>query len=156
MKKILVVILILFLTGCTEDKITLEKDDYLVFKEELLKQENFTNEEDLLLSLNVSADRINEEEISYRMIMDNPEENMHNIKAIVVHNHFTDSIYPSIGIFDEPIDLIVDNDEVKGITLIGYIKTTKDIKDLDLEVRVYIEYTNEQEETKKIYYKTTI
>jgi len=155
-KKILFIFLILFLTGCTEDEVTLQKDDYLVFKEELLKTDNFTEEDDLLLDLNVYTDRINEEEISYRLILDNPKENMYNIKAMVVHNQFTDSIFPSIGIFDEPIDLIMDNEEVKGINLTGYIKTIKEIEKLDLEVRVYIEYTNELEETKKIYYKTTI
>ena len=79
---------------------------------------------------------------------------MYDIKAIVVHNYFTDSIFPSIGIFDSPVDLIVNNDKLKGINLSGYINTTKDIK--NLEVRVYLEYKNEIDETKVIYYKTTI
>ena len=154
MKKILVIIFILFLTGCTEDKNTLEKNDYLVFKEKLLEQKEFTNKEDLVVDLNIYTDRVNDEEIAYRVIIDNPKENMYDIKAIVVHNYFTDSIFPSIGIFDSPVDLIVNNDKLKGINLSGYINTTKDIK--NLEVRVYLEYKNEIDETKVIYYKTTI
>lgn len=154
MKKILVIIFILFLTGCTEDKNTLEKNDYLVFKEKLLEQKEFTNKEDLVVDLNIYTDRVNDEEIAYRVIIDNPKENMYDIKAIVVHNYFTDSIFPSIGIFDSPVDLIVNNDKLKGINLSGYINTTKDIK--NLEVRVYLEYKNEINETKVIYYKTTI
>ena len=154
MKKIVVLIFILFLTGCTEDKFTLEKNEYLVFKEKLLEQKKFTNKEDLVVDLNFSADRINAEEISYRVIIDNPKENMHDIKAIVLHNNFTDSIFPSVGIFDKSISLTLDNDEVKGITLTGYINSTKDIK--DLELRLYLEYKNDLNEFKTIYYKTTI
>ncbi len=156
MKKLIVFLLILLLTGCTEDKLTLEKDDYLVYKEELLKQEDFTKEEELLFDLNLYADKVSEEEINYRAIIDNPKENMHNIKAIVLHNHFTDSIFPSIGIFNDPIELEIGNEEVKGITLTGYIKTTKEIEELNLELRIYVEYTTDDNETRKIYYKTTI
>lgn len=156
MKRSIIIALISFmLVGCVQDTSTLEKDDYLVFKEELLEQKEFTDIEDINFDLNVSVDRINEEEISYRAIIDNPKENMYDIKALVIHNYFTDEIFPSIGIFDKPINLKINNDDVKGINLVGYIKTTKDIKELDLDIKVYLEYTNDSGEIIKIYYKTT-
>lgn len=80
---------------------------------------------------------------------------MYNIKAIVIHNHFTNDVFPTIGIFDDEVDLLLDSEEVKGINLVGYIQTTKDISELDLDIRVYIEYTNDNDELVKIYYKTT-
>lgn len=156
MKRSIIIALVSFsLIGCTQDTVTLEKDDYLVYKEELLKQEIFTDVENINFDLNVSVDRINEEEVSYRAIIDNPKENMHNVKALIIHDNFTDEVFPSIGIFDETIDLIVDNEEIKGINLVGYIQTTKEIEDLDLNIKVYIEYINDSDELIKIYYKTT-
>ena len=156
MKRSIVIALIcLMLSGCSKDKVTLEKDDYLVFKEELLTQNKFTEEKDINFDLNISVDKVSEEEISYRAIIDNPKENMYNVKALVVHDYFSDEIFPSIGIFDEPVDLIINNEEIKGINLVGYIKTTKNIDKLNLNIKVYIEYTNESDEIVKVYYKTT-
>jgi len=156
MKRSIIITLISFiLVGCSNDEVTLDKGDYLVFKEELLEQNVFTDVEDINFDLNVSIDRVNEEEISYRAIVDNPKENMHDIKALVIHDYFTDEIFPSIGIFDEPVDLMVENEEIRGINLVGYIKTTKDIKELGLDIKVYLEYINDYGELIKIYYKTT-
>jgi len=156
MKRSIIIALVSFaLVGCNKDKVTLEKDDYLVFKEELIEQEKFTKNEELNFDLEISVDRVNEEEVSYRAIIDNPKENMNNVKVLVIHNYFTDDIFPSIGIFDEPVSLIVDDEELKGINLVGYIKTTKDIEDLNLEIKVYVEYTNDSGELVEVYYKTT-
>ena len=79
---------------------------------------------------------------------------MHDVKAILIHNYFTNDIFPSIGIFDDGVDLLTNSEEVKGISLVGYISSTKDIN--NLEYRVYIEYKTDNDETNKIYYKSTI
>lgn len=157
MKKFLIIsiTLILCLTGCNKTtKIDQEKDDYLAIKQELLNSSNFTNKDDLPFDLNIYVNRINDEEISYRAIIDNEKENMHDIKAILIHNYFTNDIFPSIGIFDDGVDLLTNSEEVKGISLVGYISSTKDIN--NLEYRVYIEYKTDNDETNKIYYKSTI
>lgn len=157
MKKFLIIsiTLIFCLTGCNKTtKIDQEKDDYLAIKQDLLNNNNFIQEEELPFDLNIYVNRVNDEEISYRAIIDNEKENMHNVKAILVHNYFTDDIFPSIGIFDDDVDLLTNSDEVKGISLVGYISSTKDIN--NLEYRVYIEYKDDNDETKKIYYKSTI
>ena len=157
MKKFLIIsiTLIFCLTGCNKTtKIDQEKDDYLAIKQDLLNNNNFIQEEELPFDLNIYVNRVNDEEISYRAIIDNEKENMHNVKAILVHNYFTDDIFPSIGIFDDGVDLLTNNDEVKGISLVGYISSTKDIN--NLEYRVYIEYKDDNDKIKKIYYKSTI
>lgn len=157
MKKILIIFitLILFLTGCNNNtNIDKEKEDYLAIKQELLNSNNFVNKEDLPFDLNVYVNRVNDEELSYRAIIDNEKENMHDVRAILVHNHYTDNIFPSIGIFDEGVDLLIGNDEVKGISLVGYISSNKNID--NLEYRVYIEYKDDNDKLNKIYYKTTI
>ena len=156
MKKYLLILFLSFtLFGCTENKEQLEKNNYLVLKEELIEKDVFSNTEDINFDLNISIDRVNSEEVSYRAIIDNPKENMYNVKALLIHNHLTDEVFPSLGLFDEPIDLIVNDNEVKGISLVGYIKTIKEIEDLNLDIKVYVEYTNEDNELIKIYYKTT-
>ena len=79
MKKILIIsiTLILFLTGCnTNTNIDKEKEDYLAIKQELLNSNNFTDEDNLPFDLNVYVNRVNDEELSYRAIIDNEKENM--------------------------------------------------------------------------------
>ena len=154
MKKIIFLIVCLLLTGCTND-IEDIKNTYLTYKNDLQEEHEFLLESDLPCDITISIDKINDEEVSYRAIIDNPKVNMYNIKAMVIHNYFSEDIFPTIGIFDDNYDLLIDNDEVKGLSLVGYIKTDKDIKDLDLEVRLLIEYLDEDLETKIIYYKTT-
>ena len=78
---------------------------------------------------------------------------MNNMKVLVVHNYFTEDVFPSIGIFDETKNLLT-NDK-NNISLVGYIETTKDIRKLDLELKVWIQYTDDDGEVKDIYYKTT-
>ena len=157
MKKFLIIsiTLIFCLTGCNKTtKIDQEKDDYLAIKQDLLNNNNFIQEEELPFDLNIYVNRVNDEEISYRAIIDNEKENMYDVRAILIHNYYTDDIFPSIGIFDDGVDLLVDNDDVKGISLVGYINSNKDID--NLEYRVYIEYKDDNDKLNKIYYKTTI
>lgn len=155
MKKLVVIFLSFLLIGCSKDKITLEKDEYLAYKEKLANKSEFTDKENINFDIKIDITRVSEEEVSYRVIIDNPKENMHDVKGILIHNNFTDSVFPSIGIFDEPVDLLVNDTKVKGIDLVGYIETTKEIKDLNLELRLYIEYTNDNNEVVKIYYNST-
>jgi len=154
-RSVLLVLFCFMLIGCNENNITKEKEEYLVFKEELLKQTEFTNQEDIKFDIKVSVDRITDEEISYRAIIDNPKENINNMKAIVVHDYLTNDIFPSIGIFDDGIDLLVGNEEIKGVNLAGYIQTTKDINELNLNIKVYVEYNNDEGDLVKVYYKST-
>ena len=156
MKKLVVLIFIVFLVGCSNikieqnEEINKEKEDYLAIKNELNSVKEYVNDDDLPCDVTISIDRINKEEISYRAIVDNPKIDMYNVKALLIHDYFTEDIFPSIGIFDEPQNLIIGNEEVKGFELVGYIETSKDI---DVNLKLYLEYTDINGNISDIYYK---
>ena len=101
MKKFLLIILLVVLTGCTnqEEKI---RNEYIAKKSHLMAKEiTSTKLEDLQFEIITNLERMNEEEIKYQVILTNPKENMHKIKGILVHNFYNEEIFPSIGVFDE-------------------------------------------------------
>lgn len=155
MKKIVGLLLLsLMITGCDGETVDqTEKGEYLAWKSELVETEEFIDNDELNCDIAVSVDRVNDEVVSYTTVVSNPREDMKSVKMMVVHNYFTEDIFPTIGIFDKGRDLIV-NDEDK-LTLVGYIDTTKDIKKLDLELKIWMEYTDIDGNIKDIYYKTT-
>ena len=157
MKKLLIClafISLLLVIGCKKDTTDQEeKSDYLAMKSDLISKTDFNQGEELNLDISISVERIDEETISYTTYLSNAKENMNNIKVLVVHNYFTEDVFPSIGIFDETKNLLT-NDK-NNISLVGYIETTKDIRKLDLELKVWIQYTDDDGEVKDIYYKTT-
>ena len=156
MKKLVVlVVFIIFIVGCSNvkiennNKISEEKESYLAIKNELNAKKEYISSDEL--PCNVT--RINREEVSYRAIIDDPKVNMYNVKALLIHDYFTEDIFPSIGIFDDPENLIIGSEEVKGISLVGYIETTKNIEELNLNIKLYIEYTDDEGNINKVYYK---
>ena len=156
-KKVLLILLLLILvTGCKNKEET-DKSDYLAMKSNLLGQSKFIKSNDLPCDITVKLDRINEEKITYKVILDNPKENMHSVKVIVVHNFYTEEMFPSIGFFDKKKALLISSDDnhTSKLTLKGNIETTSSIENLDLELKVLIEYQNDSDENKAIYYKTT-
>jgi len=144
------------ITGCNKETTDQEdKSDYLAWKSNLVEKENFSETEELNCDITVSVDRIDEEMISYTTVVSNPKEDMKSVKMMVVHNYFTEDIFPSIGIFDDTATLIAGGEEVRGISLVGYIETSKDIEELDLEMKVLIQYEDKDGKEKTIYYKAT-
>ena len=150
---LLLIISLFFISGC-ENKEEVTKNEYLAMKNETLDEANYINDY-LPLDIIVYIDRVGEEEVCYKVTLANPQENMHDIKALVVHNYYTEDIFPSIGLFDDDESLIVGNEEVRGIELVGYIDTTKDIDELNLELKIWIQYIDDNGEVKDIYYKAT-
>lgn len=158
MKKnfLLILLLLILVTGC-KNKEESDKSNYLTMKSNLLGQTNFIKSNDLPCDITVKLDRINEEKITYKVILDNPKENMNSVKVIVVHNFYTEEMFPSIGFFDNKKNLLLQNEDNSNssLTLKGNIETTSSIENLDLELKVLIEYQNDSKEKKDIYYKTT-
>ena len=72
MKKILFILLIFFIVACDYSNVSEEaKNEYINKKEELTKKEKFENIDNIPFDITISLDRINEEEITYRVIIDN-------------------------------------------------------------------------------------
>lgn len=152
MKKYLLIGMIFILVGCSNE-IEEQKTVYTELKKELFIQENFTNIEDIPFNITTTVQRKTEEQIQYEVMIDHPEEEMHQVKVLVLHNYFTDEIFPSVGIFEEAPDLIPDEEDT--LILTGNIDTTKDIMNLNLMIKIYIEYEDENQEIHQIYYQST-
>lgn len=154
MKKVFLVMLLclLLLSGC-KNKEEDEKNEYLAMKSNLLGNKKYTSSEDLICNITVSVDRLDEEKVSYKVVFSNAKENMNNIKALVVHNYYTEEVFPTIGLFDETKKMSINSDD--KLKLEGTIETTNDIDNLDLELKILIEYLDDDGKVKDIYYKTT-
>lgn len=153
MKKFLLIILIIILTGCTNQEEN-TKNQYIAAKSHLIKEKiELEKNNELPLDVIINLDRIDEEEINYEVILTNPKYNLHNIKAMVVHNYYSEEIFPSLGLFDEEKELLINNKE--EIKLAGIIKTTENISNMKLEIKLWLQYTDDSGEIKEIYYKTT-
>ena len=150
---ILSLIILLLFTGCQNQEEEI-KNEYIAIKNDVFEEKNYKDEE-IPVDIVVTIDRINEEELLYEVDVKNPKEDMYDVKAMVVHNYYNEDTFPSIGVFDESKDLLVDSGEEEKITLKDTLKTAKDIRDLNLELKVWIEYRDKDGNKKDIYYKTT-
>ena len=105
------------------------------------------------------TEKIIDNEITYRVIIDNPKEDIKNIEAIIIHDKYTEDIFPSTGIFDDKLNLIpetIDKDKnyVKGIILTGYIPFKGDINDLNATFKVLVKYTDKFNVESVVMYST--
>lgn len=154
MKKIVLFIMILLtITGCN-NKEESEKNNYLKMKTKLLEVKKYTSKDKIPCEITINVNRINKEQISYKVTLTNAKEDMNEIKAIVVHNYYTENIFPTIGLFNKKRTLKQDNKE-DSIILKDKIETTDDIDELNLKLKILIEYKTNDNKIKDIYYKTT-
>lgn len=148
MKKIILLIPLLFvLVGCT-NKEEENKMAYLEYKNELEERDIFNGEENLDFNVYFNIEKINEEITDYSLIIDNPKINMYNVKALLIHDFINEDAYPSVGIFDDTRNLNVDSDD--KIVLNGSIQTINDIS--KTKFKLYLEYTDDNNDLNKIYY----
>lgn len=148
MKKILVVIVLLLLTGCT-NKVEEDKYAYLEYKNNLEEQKDFVSQESLEFNTYFNLVRETEEKVTYSLVIDSPKVNMNNVKALLIHDFVTDDIFPSVGIFDEPVTLHKDSND--KIVLEGSIQTIDDIS--DTKFKLYLEYVDDDGLENSIYYE---
>lgn len=150
MKKVLLVLpLLILLVGCTT-QVEENKIAYLEYKNALQLQEEF-EEESVDFNTFFNIERENEEVINYSMTINSPQVNMHNVKALLIHNYVQEDIYPSVGILEESIELTKDSDD--KINLNGVIQTTDDIS--DIKFKLYLEYIDDEGKENKIYYQVS-
>lgn len=157
MKKIGYVVLILLLMCGCEKKIDPKQKEYQDTVEQLQEKKEKKFDTEFPFVVDVSLDSFTDDEITYSVVIDQPVVPMKNIKAIAIHDVETDDIFPSIGILDEPLHLYpneVDESskKVKGIALVGYIKTKKKIGEFHMNLKVMVSYEDMEGNIKRYYY----
>lgn len=159
MKKISIIILIVIvLCGCT-GKLSENNLIYNSYIEELKELNNNTSSNNIV-DIDIELEKNTDDEMTYRITIDNPKVKLRQVEAIAYHEIKTDDVFPSIGVFDEKLNLIPgleknDGKNVKGMILVGYIKTKKELKDFHPTIKVMLLYNNEDNERQKIYYTKT-
>ena len=159
--KILIIFLIFIslfiLVGCTDKKekttakkevnVETEKDIYIKYVKKLRKVKEST--EDLPFSVDVVYEKL-KGEIRYQVVIDNPSKDITNIKALAIHDKQTDDVFPSVGIFDETLNLIP-NEKPSGVILVGYIPYEGDYEKFETEMKVLISYEMDNEKFESYY-----
>ena len=157
MKKILLIITLLFLlTGCTNE-LTKEEVLYNDYVTELKTATNY--ETNLPFDLEIYVDKIIETEVMYRVIIDNPKVSLRNIEALVIHDKHTEDIFPSSGIFESKLSLIPgvinkSSNYVEGIILAGYIPFEDELKNLNASFKLLFKYEDDEGNINRVIYST--
>lgn len=151
MKKIVLLIpLVLLLVGCTNE-VEEGKYAYLEYKHELEEKETFNTEEEIDFNTYFNIKRENEEVVNYSVTINNPNVDMYNVKALLIHDYVQDEAFPSVGILDNPVELKKDSED--KIVLEGKIQTIDDIS--NVKFKLYLEYVDNKGLENKIYYGVT-
>lgn len=148
----------LLLTSCTDNIYEEQAHLYNSFIDETEGYSENDITTDIPFDIEVFFEKMIDEEITYRVIIDNASEEITNIKAIAIHNHETKDIYPTSGIFEQSLNLVpgvvnLKNNNAEGIILIGYIDYDGDIDSFKGVVKVLIEYNDSDGKLKKVYYE---
>ena len=157
MKKILGVIVLMFLLTACSTNLTNEEKIYNEYISDLKRSENY--ESNLPFDLEIYVDKIIETEVMYRVIIDNPKVPLRNIEALVIHDKYTEDIFPSSGIFEAKLNLIPglinkSSNYVEGIILAGYIPFDDDIKNLNATFKLLFKYEDDDGDIHTIVYST--
>ena len=150
MKKIMLFLPLVLLMGCTNE-VEESKYAYLDYKNELQEQEVFDEEEDIDFNTYFNIIREDEEIVNYSVVINSPNIDMYNVKALLIHDYMQDDAFPSVGIMDEPVELLKDSDS--SIELKGIIQTTDDVS--NVKFKLYIEYIDSEGLENKIYYQVS-
>lgn len=153
MKKLLVVLLCLFITACgTKTKNSYISDSVLrKYKEDLSyikKTKKFDNVSDKM-NMKLYYTEINEG-YRYELVIDEPKENMYNIKVISYSSSCLDDYQPTIGYFDKEtysmVPGVVDKKKniYKGISLSGRVKKKETLK-------VFVHYDKKKSDSDESY-----
>ena len=150
MKKIMLFLPLVLLMGCTNE-VEESKYAYLDYKNELQEQEVFDEEDDIDFNTYFNIIREDEEIVNYSVVINSPNIDMYNVKALLIHDYMQDDAFPSVGIMDEPVELLKDSDG--SIELKGTIQTTDDVS--NVKFKLYIEYIDSEGLENKIYYQVS-
>lgn len=150
MKKLILFLPIILLIGCT-NTVEENKYSYLEYKSELQKEDNLNVNDNVDFNIFFNIIRENNEIVNYSVTITNPIIDMKMVKALLIHDYMQDDVFPSVGIFDDPINL--EKDSTNKIVLQGKIQTTDDISNVNF--KLYLEYIDDDGNINKIYSKVS-
>ena len=113
---IIILLSIFILTGCNNEN---AKDKKYHSYVNILK-ESTEFESELPFDISIYLKKLNNDEVTYKVIIDNPKKELKNIEAIIIHDNKTNDIYPSIGIYDDKVSLIP-NKVDKDNNIVNYL-----------------------------------
>lgn len=157
MKKIGLILISLFLLVGCEMKVSEAQKEYQANIRQLTEKKEKNFDTSFPFQIEVSIDSLVEGELVYSVVIDQPTEPISKVKVIAIHDAKTKDIFPSIGLFDEPMNLIPDEvnqkkKNVKGIALVGYIETKESVADFHTVIKVMITYQDQFQKTQYRYY----
>ena len=138
MKRIIVVflVLVLFLTGCTSNDLSKEKETYLTYIKKLNSINKSTKE--VPFNIEVRFDKITDDEIRYQVVIDEIKEDILKLKDNVENSSIVEIINSIIEILDFIIENSVQLEEQMTPTLksgIEYCASPNENIDGDLIVQ---------------------
>ncbi len=153
------IILCILLTGCSKEEVSKEMQQYQNILNQL-KTESIKNKE-LPCHLEVSLEKSTSGELMYTVTLDEPKEEMYQVQAVFISLKEKENSYPSVGIFDDKLNMIPNQvnhkkNIVKGIVLVGYLNTSKTPKEYHDTFRLYLKYKTKDKKIKTIYYEKKI
>ncbi len=157
-KKVLMLSISIFiLCGCSKKEVSIEKKKYDSYIEILNK--DTSNSDYLPFNIEVYVDKIIETEVMYRVVIDKPKIALRDIEVIVMHDKYTEDIFPSSGIFEDKYSLIPNvinksSNYAEGIILVGYIPFDGELKDLNATFKIMMNYKDDEGEQHTIMYST--
>ena len=119
LKRILIIMLCLLITGCkaneteANDKLDMQYKKYI---QKLIEQREFSDGSDEF-SIRLVLNKINDNETRYDIIIDSPKINMYDLQAIAKVENDDESSLPSLGILEDESFSLVPGivDKTKGI-----------------------------------------
>ena len=137
MKKIIILIIFILITGCTsKEQKALEREYF-----DMIEQaSNCSKSEEMPFNIELIFNELVDNYYVYRLYIDEPKEEITDIEAIVIHNQKTKDIFPTTGIYESKLSLkpnYINDNYVKGIILIGYLNSDK------ATFKAFIKYNNQ-------------
>ncbi len=137
MKKILVIILMIFIVGCSQ--VSEEQKAYDKYFNILIHSETFTPNKQLPFDLNINVNKNSIKEFHYEFIITNPQIEFESLKiAILPFDFQKDEIIPTFNIIEE-VDITLFNQNKSGIKLNYFSQYNYN------KFKVLIEYNNQQQ-----------
>lgn len=134
----------LLLCGCSRSNQKELENKYYIYVKDTQECIYFSDIE-YDFDLQITLEKLNDDYLIYRLYIDHPKDDIYDVEALITHDFKTEDVFPSSGLYEEPLSLYKNaesEDYIKGIILSGYIETNKEIKDLDITFKTLIRAKN--------------